>query len=164
MKSSKNLWLVGLLAILVAVGLVAATVLIQQTQPGVPIGGSMTAFCPNTFATPVNVTLGSVGQVTFSCNSSTPTTSPAFSTGGPVVVTPTVTYSGNNPAPYNTSGLYIYTSDGAVTTGNCGSRTGALKINPGTPMTVPFGVWNYCAKYDTVGLGGLPSFTVAWNL
>jgi len=81
-----------------------------------------------------------------------------------VVVTPTVTYSGNNPAPYNTSGLYIYTSDGAVNSGNCGSRSGALKINPGTPMTVGLGVWNYCAKYDTVGLTGLPSFTVAWNL
>ena len=161
MKPGKNLWLVGLLVILVAVGLVAASVLIQQTQPAVPVAGSMTKNCDPTAATPVNVTLGSTGQVTFSCNSNTPTASPAFSTGGPVVVTPTLT---GYVAPYNTTGLYIYTSDGAVNTGNCGSRTGALKITAGTPITVPLGTWNYCAKYEIVGLAGLPTWTIAWNL
>lgn len=162
MKTGKNLWLVGLLAVLLAIGVVSATLLFQQTQPAVPIAGSITPNCtPNTAPTPVNVTLGSTGQVTFSCNSNTPNTSPAFSTGGPVVVTPTIT---GLVLPYNVSGLYIYTANGAVTTGNCGSRTGALKLTSGTPITVLLGEWNYCAKYENVGLTGLPTFTVAWNL
>src|SRR5713226_1596902 len=161
MKPGKNLWLVSLFAILVATGLVAATVLISQTQPSVPLAGTMVSNCPGTFATPPNVTLGSTGQVTFSCNANTPTASPAFATGGPVVVTATVS---NLVAPYNATGLFIYTSNGAVNTGNCGSRTGALRVNNGVPGTVPQGVWNYCAKYEAVGLTGLQPFTVTWNL
>src|SRR2546425_3530084 len=164
MKLRQSWSLVSLVAILVALGIVSAVVLIQQTQPAVPVAGGMTANCTATFATPINVTLGSTGQETFSCNSNSPTTSPAFGTGGPVVVTPTVTYANNNPAPYNTSGLYIYTANGAVNTGNCGSRTGALKVNSGVSAAVPLGDWNYCAKYEIVGLTGLPSFTVVWNL
>jgi len=160
-KLGKNLWLVSLFVILVAVGLVAASILMQQTQPAVPVAGSMTKNCDPTFPTPVNVTLGSSGQITFSCNTNSPTTAPAFTTGGPVVVTPTLT---GLVAPWNTTGLYIYTSDGAVNTGNCGSRSGALKITGGTPMTVPLGPWNYCAKFESVGLTGLPTFTVTWNL
>ncbi len=161
MKPGKNLWLVSLFAILVAVGLVAASLLIQQTQPAVPVAGSMTKHCDPTAATPVNVTLGSSGQVTFSCSSATPTTSPAFTTGGPVIVTPTIT---GLALPYNTTGFYIYTANGAVNTGNCGSRTGALKVTDSLPITIPLGSWNYCAKYETVGLTGLPTFTIAWNL
>jgi len=160
-KPGKNLWLVSLRVILVAVGLVAASILMQQTEPAVPIAGSMVRNCEPTAATPVNVTLGSSGQVTFSCNSNTPSASPAFSTGGPVVVTPTMN---GLVSPWNTTGFYIYTSDGTVNTGNCGSRTGALKLTSGTPITVPQGVWNYCAKYELVGLTGLPNFPVVWNL
>ena len=160
MKASKNLWLVGLLAVLVAVGLVSATLLFQQTQPAVPIAGSMTSNCQTTAPTPVNVTLGSSGQITFSCNSNTPNTSPAFTTGGPVVVTPTMT---GLVLPYNTTGFYIYTANGAVNTGNCGSRTSALKLTSGSVITVPLGEWNYCAKYESVGLTGLPTFTVSWS-
>ena len=161
MKLGKNLWLVSLFVILVAVGLVAATLLISQTQPAVPISGSMSAGCSTTSSTPVNVTLGSTGQITFSCNSNAPNTNPAFTTGGPVVVTPTVS---GLVAPYNTTGLYIYVANGAVNTGNCGSRTGAIKVNSGVLTPVPQDAWNYCAKYETVGLTGLPQFTVSWSI
>jgi hypothetical protein len=160
-KLGKNLWLVSLFAILVAVGFVAATVLISQTQPAVPISGPMLAGCTTTFATPANVSLGSSGQVTFSCNSNAPTTNPAFTTGGPVVATPTVS---GLVAPYNTTGLYIYVANGAVNTGNCGSRTGAIKVNSGVLTTVPQDAWNYCAKYEVVGLTGLQQFTVSWSI
>jgi len=160
-KPGKNLWLVSLFAILVAVGLVAAAILIQQTQPAVPVAGSMTKNCDPTSATPVNVTLGSTGQITFSCNSSFPNTNPAFTTGGAVIVTPTVT---GLALPYNATGLYIYVAGGPINTGNCGSRTGALRVQEGVATTIPLGSWNYCAKYETVGLTGLPTFTVAWNL
>src|SRR3989442_10821204 len=71
----------------------------------------MTANCPTTSATPTNVTLGGSGQETFSCDTAAPTTHPAFTTGGPVLVTPTVT--GLNP-PYNSTGLFAYVANGAV--------------------------------------------------
>lgn len=161
MKLRQSWTLVSVFVILVALGVVSAVVLFQQTQPGVPLAGTMTPNCTNTFATPNNVTLGGTGQVTFSCNSNTPTTSPAFTTGGPVVVTPTVT---GLAAPYNTTGLYIYVANGAVNTGICGGRTGGIKVNSGVPTAVPQGPWNYCAKYDTVGLSGLQPFTVTWSL
>src|SRR5438445_12049976 len=127
MKPGKNLWLVSLLAILVAVGLVAAVLLIQQTQPAVPTAGTLTANCTTTSATPTNVTLGGTGQITFSCNSQTPTLSPAFTTGG-AVVSPTLT---GYTAPYNLTGLFIYQHNGAVNTGACPSRTGAIRVTDG---------------------------------
>jgi len=161
MKLRQSWSLVSLFAILVALGVVSAVVLIQQTQPAVPITGGMAANCPTTSSTPVDVTLGSDGQVTFSCNSNAPTTSPAFTTGGPVIVFPTVT---GYVAPWNVTGLYIYTANGAVNTGTCSGRTGALKVNDGLSTTLPQNAWNYCAKYESVGLLGLPSFTVKWNL
>ncbi len=160
MKLRQSWSLVSLFAILVALGIVSAVILIQQTQPAVPVAGGMTANCPTTSPTPVNVTLGGSGQVTFSCNSNAPTTNPAFTTGGPVIVTPTVT---GLVAPYNTTGLYIYTAS-APATGACSGRTGAVKVNDGVAMTLPQNSWNYCAKYETVLQAGLPSFTVAWNL
>src|SRR3989441_9515220 len=160
MKPGKNLWLVSLLAILVAVGLVAAVLLIQQTQPAVPTAGTLTANCSSTSATPTNVTLGGTGQITFSCNSQTPTLSPAFTTGG-AVVSPTLT---GYTAPYNLTGLFIYQHNGAVNTGACSSRTGAIRVTDGSTTAIPAGSFNYCAKYDTVGLPGLPTFTVAWNV
>src|SRR5437899_9686787 len=76
MKLRSSWSLVSLFAILVAVGIVSAVILIQQTQPAVPIQGGMTALCANTSATPNNVTLGSNGQETFSCDSAAPTTHP----------------------------------------------------------------------------------------
>src|SRR5256712_12351006 len=103
MKPGKNLWLVSLLAILVAVGLVAAVLLIQQTEPAVPTSGTLVSNCSTTSATPTNVTLGGSGQITFSCNSQTPTLSPAFTTGG-AVVSPTLT---GYTAPCNLTGLFI---------------------------------------------------------
>src|SRR5437879_13678140 len=106
MKPGKNLWLVSLLAILVAVGLVAAVLLIQQTQPAVPTAGTLTAHCSPTSATPTNVTLGGTGQMTFSCNSQTPTARPAFTASGAVLATPTLT---NYVAPSNLHGLFTST-------------------------------------------------------
>ncbi len=160
MRPGKNLWLVSLLAILVAVGLVAAVLLIQQTQPAISPSG-MAAHCSTTSATPTDVTLGGNGQITFSCNSQTPTTSPAFTASGAVLATPTVT---NYAAPYNSTGLFIYVANGAVNTGACSSRTGAIRVTDGSSTLLPVGAYNYCAKYEAVGPTGLPQFTVAWNL
>ena len=161
MKLRQSWSLVSLFAILVALGVVSAVILITQTQPTVPVAGGMTANCQQTFATPTNVTLGGSGQITFSCNSAAPTTSPAFTTGGPVLVTPTVT---NYNPPYNSTGLFIYVANGAVNTGSCSGRTGAQRVNDGVPTAVPQNAWNYCAKYETVLQNGLPSFTISWNL
>ncbi|TLZ87121.1 MAG: hypothetical protein E6K02_03895 [Methanobacteriota archaeon] len=161
MKLRSSWSLVSLFAILVAVGIVSAVILIQQTQPAVPIQGGMTALCANTSATPNNVTLGSNGQETFSCDSAAPTTHPAFTTNGAVVVTPTVT---GYAAPYNATGLFVFIANGAVNTGTCSSRTGATRINDGQSMALTQNSWNYCAKYEIVGLTGLPQFTVTWNL
>src|SRR5439155_19989639 len=91
MRPGKNLWLVSLLAILVAVGLVPAVLLIQQTQPAVPTSGTLNANCTTTSATPTNVTLGGNGQITFSSNTQTPTTSPALTASAAVLASPTVT-------------------------------------------------------------------------
>jgi len=162
MKLRQSWSLVGLFAILVALGVVSAVVLFQQTQPAVPVTGTMSSNCPTTSATPPDVTLGSTGQVTFSCNSNAPTTSPAFTTGGPVIVTPTVS-SGFAP-PWNTTNLYVYVANGAVNTGICGGRSGAVKVNAGVPTALAQNSWNYCAKYEQVGLAGLSSFTVTWSL
>src|SRR2546425_10656425 len=126
MKLRQSWSLVSLFAILVALGIVSAVVLIQQTQPTVPVAGGMVANCPTTSATPTNVTLGGSGQITFSCNSAAPTTNPAFTTGGPVLVPPTVT---NYNPPYNSTGLFIYVADGAVTTGACSGRAGAQLVH-----------------------------------
>src|SRR5256885_12969771 len=103
MKLRQSWSLVGLLAILVALGIVSAVVLMQQTEPSVPVSGSMTRNCEPTAATPANVTLGGSGQITVSGSSASPTTTPAFPTGGPAPVTPTCT--GLNAAFYAT-GLF----------------------------------------------------------
>ncbi|HYT18184.1 MAG TPA: hypothetical protein VEO18_08050 [Thermoplasmata archaeon] len=158
----RNSWsLVSLFAILVALGVVSAVILMQQTQPSVPVAGGMTRNCNPTSATPTNVTLGGTGQETFSCDSNAPTTHPAFTTDGAVLVTPTVT---GLAAPYNSTGLFVYFANGAVNTGTCSGRTGAARINDGQAMALSQNSWNYCAKYEIVGLTGLPTFTVTWNL
>src|SRR3989442_771028 len=105
--------------------------------------------------------LGGSGQITFSCNSQTPTLSPAFTAPGAVLATPTLT---NYAAPYNATGLFMYIHNGAVNTGACSSRTGAIRVNEGSSTLIPIGAYNYCAKYESVGALGLQTFTVAWNL
>src|SRR3989442_15027901 len=126
MKPGKNLWLVSLLAILVGGGLVGAVLLIQQTQPAVPTAGTLTAHCSPTSATTTNVTLGGTGQITFSCNSQTPTVSPAFTASGAVLATPTLT---NYVAPYNLTGLFLYTYNVAINNGAFSRRTGPHRVN-----------------------------------
>src|SRR2546428_13771219 len=99
MKLRQSGSLVSLFAILVALGVVSAVILITQTQPTVPVAGGMTANCQQTFATPTNGTLGGSGQITFSRDSAAPSTHPAFTTGRPGLVPPTVS---PGPAPpYN---------------------------------------------------------------
>jgi len=78
-----------------------------------------------------------------------------------VLATPTLT---NYVAPYNLTGLFMYTYNGAVNTGACSSRTGAIRVNEGSSTLIPIGSYNYCAKYESVGATGLQTFTVAWNL
>src|SRR5436309_14008989 len=118
---------------LLTVGIVSAIVLILQTRPTVPVTSGMVANCQTASATPTTVILGGSGQITFSCNSAAPTTSPAFTTGGPVLVTPTVT---NYNPPYNSTGLFIYVANGAVNTGSCSGRTGAQRVNDGVPTAI----------------------------
>lgn len=161
MKLRSSWSLVSVFAILVAIGVVSAVILIQQTNPAVPVAGGMTKNCDPTSPTPTNVTLGGSGQVTFSCDSNTPASHPAFTTNGAVIVTPTIS---GYAAPYNLTGLYVYQANGAVNTGICGSRTLATRITDGQSVTLTANSWNYCAKYETVGLSGLPQFTVTWNL
>src|SRR2546428_11785275 len=122
MKLRQSWSLVSLFAILVALGVVSAVILITQTQPTVPVAGGMTANCQTTFATPTNVTLGGSGQITFSCDSAAPNTHPAFTTGGPVLVTPTV--SAGHAPPYNPTRLFLYFPDRAVHPGRCSRRAG----------------------------------------
>jgi len=152
----------SLLVILLAVGIVSAVVLMEQTQPAVPVSGLLTANCtPTTSPTPPSVILGSDGQVTFSCNSSTPDTNPAFTTTATVIATPVLT---GFAAPYNISRLYIYDANGFPNTGSCSSRTANQRIETGVPETIPANGWNYCAEYLNVGTAGLPQFTVTWTL
>lgn len=162
MGSWKGRRLVGVVAILLAVGVVSAVVLMEQIQPAVPVSGLLTPNCtPKTTPTPTSVILGSSGQVTFSCNSGIPDTNPAFTTTATVIATPNIT---GFVAPYNTTRLYIFDADGFPNTGTCSSRAGFQRIESGDPETIPANGWNYCAEYVTVGPGGLPEFKVSWTL
>ena len=162
MRLRKSRGLVGLFGILLATGVVSGLFLMQQIQPAVPVTGQIVANCsPQTFPTPTSVPLGSNGIVTFSCNSADPNNNPAFTTGGPVIATPTIT---GFTAPYNTTRLYIYYAIGPITAGSCSSRTGNQKIESGISESMPAAGWNYCTEYIQVPPTGLPSFTVTWNL
>jgi hypothetical protein len=153
---------VALLAIVMAVGVVSAVVLLEQIQPAVPVSGVLTGHCNPTAATPPSVTLGGSGEVTFSCSSGAPDANPAFTATATVIATPVIT---GFAAPYNTTRLYIFDADGFPNTGGCSGRAGpAQKIEDGVRETIPAGGWNYCAEYVNVGLNGLATFTVTWNL
>src|SRR2546428_9791465 len=125
MKLRQSWSLVSLFAILVALGVLSAVIRITQPQPTVAVASRMTANCQTTFASPTNVTLGGSGQITFSCDSAAPNTHPAFTTGGPVLVTPTV--SAGYAPPYNSTGLFIYVANGAVNPGSCSRRARAQR-------------------------------------
>lgn len=162
MRVWNNRQLVALLAVLLAVGGVSAVLIMEQIQPAVPVSGLLTANCgPSTSPTPINVTLGSSGQMTFSCNSGAPSANPAFTTSAVVLLTPVIT---GLAAPYNTSRLYIYDADGIPNDVGCSSRANALRIDNGVLETIPANGWNYCAEYLMVGEAGLPQFTVSWTL
>lgn len=153
---------VALLAVLLAVGVVSAVVLMEQTQPAVPVSGLLIANCtPLTSPTPTSVVLGSSGQMTFSCNSSAPESSPAFTTEATVIATPVIT---GFVAPYNVTRLYIYDADGFPSTGSCSGRAANQRIDSGVAETMPANGWNLCADYNIVGTDGLPQFTITWNL
>lgn len=152
--------LAPMLAVLVTASIVTAVILMEQIQPAVP-ASQLTGNCsPRTAPTPTEVVLGSNGQITFSCNSSSPATSPAFTTSAEVRATPTIT--GLVP-PYNASRTYIYDADGSPNTGFCSSRAGNQKIESGVEETIPANGWNYCAEYENVGPEGLPEFKVTWS-
>lgn len=162
MRVWRSRGLVGLAAALLVVGIVSAGILIVQTQPAVPVAGVLTANCGlRTSPTPVNVVLGSDGQVTFSCNSSAPDTNPAFTATATVIATPLIV---GFLAPYNTTRLYIYDADGFPNTGSCSGRLGNQRIEDGQPENIPANGWNYCAEYENVGTDGLPEFTVSWTI
>lgn len=157
-RRDRHRQIVTFIAVLVAiVGVVGAVTLFQQDQPAVP-SSQMTENCSSTFATPASVTTGTDGEITFSCNSAAPATSPAFETDATVVVVATITGFG---LPY--ADLFIYDADGAVNTGPCGSRTSASIIVSGGSETIAAGGWNYCARYSDANPDGLPTFTVVWS-
>ena len=162
MRVSKTRQLVAILVVLLAVGMVSAVFLMEQIQPAVPLSGVITANCsPFTSPTPISVDLGTSGQMTFSCNSGAPASNPAFTTTAPVTVIPVIT---GFAAPYNTSRLYIYDADGSTITGVCSNRAGNQRIESSIPELIPANGWNYCAEYGTVGVDGLPEFTVTWTV
>ena len=162
MRLRRHKELVSLLAALLAGGVVSAYLLMEQTQPAVPVSSQLTPNCsPKTSPTPTTVVLGTTGSMTFSCNSGAPTSNPAFTTSADVSATPTLT--GYGP-PYNASRLYIYDADGNPNTGWCYQRAGNLKITSGVKITIPANGWNYCAEYEDVGPAGLPEFTVSWSI
>ena len=136
------------------------SLLFQHVAPAVPIPGTMTTTCANTYliANPATVDPGTSGEITFQCSDG----SPAFTiSGGTFSATPYFAGSGFG-APYTT--LWIYRSDGGVTTGACSGRTGALGLDSGvTEADMAPLKYNYCAEYENVGGAGLPAFYVTWN-
>src|SRR5207245_10517208 len=86
---------------------------------------------------------------------------PPFTSSGTLSAAPTLT---KYVAPYNLTGLVMYTYTAAVHAAACSSRTGAIRVNEGSSTLIPIGSYNYCAKYESVGATGLQTFTVAWNL
>lgn len=160
MNLGKSWKLMSVLVVLMMVGSASAVILLTQRQPAVPVGGTISG-CATTAPFPTTVQIGVAGQMTFSCDSSNPTTSPAFTTTGPLTATPLFT--GVLP-PYNASRIYIYTATGAITGIICSSRLGNQRIENGVPEVIPAGAWNYCAEYDIVVPPGLPEFTIEWTV
>jgi len=154
--------LVVLVALLTATGVVTALSLFTHTFPS--IGGvvTMTTACgPLSSSTePSPLVQGGDGQATFDCGSGVEAFTVSGSTSNSVIATPT--YSAGFAAPYTT--LFIYNQDGGTTTGACSLRTGAQALADGSPETIPGGTdYNYCAAFEDVGSGGLPTFTVTWT-
>src|SRR5439155_10376126 len=120
---------------------------------------TMTTTCANTclMGNPSAVDQGSTGQITFQCSAD----NPAFTiSGGTFSATPYFDGSGF-AAPYTT--LWIYQSDGTVTTGACSGRSEARQIGFGvTEVDMVAHAYNYCAEYLNVGSSGLPAFAVYW--
>jgi len=134
--------------------------LFYHFSPGVPTTSTMTTTCAYTYLVPnpSAVDQGSTGQVSFQC----PGTQPAFTISG-ATFSATPYFDGSGfAAPYTT--LWIYQWDGAVTTGVCVDRTGALQLASGVTEAnmAPFS-YNYCAEYANAGAGGLPGFTLYWQ-
>ena len=155
-----------LLVLLTVITMVSGvTTLFSHYFPAIPTTATMTTTCPYQYPSypslvsdPSSVVEGSNGQISFQC----PDTNPAFTiSGGVVSATPSL-YFGSFDAPYQT--LWIYQSDGTVTTGACSGRTEARQIGFGvTEVDMVAHAYNYCAEYLNVGSSGLPAFYVYWN-
>ena len=150
-----------LLVLLTVITMVSGvTTLFIHYFPAVPPTSTMTTACGAEYLgpNPTTVQEGSSGQISFRCSDA----NPAFTiSGGVFSAMPDFSYYGSFPAPYST--LWIYQSDGAVTTGACADRTAARQLESRTIEVdmAPFN-YNYCAEYANVGSGGLPAFTVYW--
>src|SRR2546427_4759702 len=154
-----------LLVLLTVITMVSGvTTLFSHYFPAIPTTATMTTTCAWQYPTylslvtdPSSVVEGSSGQISFQCSD----TNPAFTISGGVVSATPYLYAGSFAAPYTT--LWIYQSDGAVTTGACSDRSGARQIEFGVSEDdiAPFN-YNYCAEYVSVGSSGLPAFYLYW--
>jgi hypothetical protein len=149
----------GLLAIAIASGLVAATILFMQTNPGpTTVGSVLTGLCATTAPLPSSgIPAASAGFVTWACGASTP----AFTVnagGG------TVTPSFGLGTGFTT--LFIYRM-GAVAGTSCSVFTMSPKqLTSGTSVVFlpgDAGSWDYCSDYTSAPSGSFGSTTITWH-
>jgi len=155
----RNRTIVALAAFLVVVsvgiGTAIAVTLFYHHMPAVSVGQTMTPNCDPPTANPATVTIGSSGQITFLCSSTS-----AITVAGSSITVKPIFLDGGFRAPYTS--LWIFHAGGGVT-GNCSTRTGAVQLQNNTFMTLATGDYNYCAEYVDVGTAGLRSFVCRWE-
>ena len=145
-----------LVAVSVGIGTAIAVTLFYHHMPAVSVAQTMNPNCDPPTASPATVTIGSSGQITFSC----PSASAITVAGSSITVKPIFLDQGFR-APY--ASLWIFHAGGSVVTGNCSARTGAVQLQNNTFITLPTGDYNYCAEYVAVGTAGLRSFVCRWE-
>ena len=147
-----------LVAVSVGVGTAIAVTLFYHHMPAVSVAQTMNPNCDPPTASPATVTIGSSGQITFSCPS---TSASAIAVAGSSITAKPIFLDQGFRAPY--ASLWIFRAGGSVVTGNCSARTGAAQLQNNTFMTLLTGDYNYCAEYVDVGTTGLRPFICRWE-
>ena len=145
-----------LVAVSVGIGTAIAVTLFYHHMPAVNVAQTLTPNCDPLLATPTAVTVGSSGQITFLCSSAS-----ALTVAGSSITTKPIFIDQGFRTPYTT--LWLFSAGGAVVTGSCSVRTGAVQLQNDTFTTLPVGDYNYCAEYVDVGQTGLHSFLCRWE-
>ncbi len=145
-----------LVAVSVGVGTAIAVTLFYHHMPAVSVAQTMNPNCDPPTASPATVTIGSSGQITFSCPSAS-----AITVAGSSITAKPIFLDQGFRAPY--ASLWIFHAGGSVVTGNCSVRTGAVQLQNNTFMTLSTGDYNYCAEYVDVGTAGLRPFICRWE-